>query len=360
MARTGRPPQINWQESRGQYVVTIRGTRHRLGTDLEAAEQKFKFLLQQDGHEDAVEPNPLLIDVAEAWLEHVEQHQDADRYRNVLARLKEFNRSVGVGTRIDDLKPIHVDNWIKDKPTVTKPGTVRLYKAVILACLNWAATKKEKGGGGLITHNPLKGRLFLPEGGSRGSEVMWTEAVYKQVLQHANPAFANVVRILRWTGCRPSLICRIEAKHYNATTKTWDVKDLYPDKPGSKKRTKRVWLPPQAQELVLSLNAENPVGTIFLNAAGNPWNSDALQIYLYNMMTKFKETKTLKWPAGLCMYGLRHSFATDFIRQHPDKIEYLRELLGHKDLEMIRKHYGHLYDEHSALHDALNEMKLPE
>ena len=46
MARTGRPPQINWQESRGQYVVTIRGTRHSLGTDLEAAEQKFKFLLQ--------------------------------------------------------------------------------------------------------------------------------------------------------------------------------------------------------------------------------------------------------------------------------------------------------------------------
>jgi hypothetical protein len=41
-------------------------------------------------------------------------------------------------------------------------------------------------------------------------------------------------------------------------------------------------------------------------------------------------------------------------------VEYLRELMGHKDLEMIRKHYGHLYDEHSALHDALKELKLPE
>ncbi len=276
------------------------------------------------------------------------------------ARLEEFIRFLGVGTRLDDLKPVHVENWLKGKPNVTKPGTVRLYKAVILACLNWCATAKAKDGGGLIAFNPLRGRLALPEGGSRGGEVMWTEAVYKQVLHHANPAFANVVRVLRWTGCRPSLVCRIEARHCNAHTMTWDVHDLYPANPRSKKRTKRVWLPEPARDLVGKLNAEHPHGPIFLNANGNPGNPDALQIYLYNMMTKFKETKKLRWPDGLCVYALRHSFATDFIRQHPDKIEYLRELLGHKDLEMIRKHYGRLYDEHSALHDALNNIKLPE
>lgn len=51
------------------------------------------------------------------------------------------------------------------------------------------------------------------------------------------------------------------------------------------------------------------------------------------------------------MYGLRHTFATNFIKDHPDKLEYLRELLGHKDLKMIRKHYGHLFDEHKAMHE---------
>ena len=112
---------------------------------------------------------------------------------------------------------------------------MRLYKAVILAYLNWAATKKVKGGGGLIAHNPLRGRLVLPEGGSR----VWRRSSGRRPSTSKSfnmliPAFANVVRILRWTGCRPSLVCRIEAKHYNATTKTWDVKDLYPDKPGSK------------------------------------------------------------------------------------------------------------------------------
>ena len=78
------------------------------------------------------------------------------------------------------------------------------------------------------------------------------------------------------------------------------------------------------------------------------------------MLNKYLGTKDLTWPKGLCVYGLRHTFATDFIRQHPDKLEYLRELLGHKDLEMIRKHYGHLFDEHRAIHGVLVNLDLPE
>lgn len=228
---------------------------------------------------------------------------------------------------------------------------------MILAPLNWAAKAKEKGGGGLIPRNPLKGRLKLPEGESRGGEAVWSEKVYKQVLKYANTAFADVVRILRWTGCRPNLVCKVTAKHYNPQTRTWDVADLY--KGNSRKGIKRVWLPEQARELVLKLNVKHPQGPIFLNGYGKPWNPDALQIYLYNMMHKFVETAKLKWPPGLCVYGLRHTFATDFIRQHPDKLEYLREVLGHKDLEMIRRHYGHLIDEHAAIHDILADLNMP-
>ena len=54
------------------------------------------------------------------------------------------------------------------------------------------------------------------------------------------------------------------------------------------------------------------------------------------------------------------TFATNFIKEHPDKLEYLRELLGHKDMQMIRKHYGHLFDEHSAIHGVLDSLDLPD
>jgi integrase len=355
----GRTPKLNWTKCLGQYTTCIRGKRYRLGTDKDEAEREFEYLIRQDGRaEERPDPNPTFAAVADRWLEHVRQSHDPDRFRLCKARLEEFVRFVGVGTRVRELRPAHVDQWLASKPKASKPGTQRLYKAMILAPLNWAARPKETGGGGLIPRNPLKGQVKLPEGESRGGEALWTEQVYKQVLQHANPAFADVVRILRWTGCRPNLVCKVEARHYNPVTKTWDVADLY--RGNSRKKVKRVWLSPQAQEMVLKLNALRPEGPIFLNGYGKPWNPDALQIYLYNMMTKFKETKGLEWPRGLCVYGLRHTFATDFIRQHPDKLEYLRELLGHKDLEMIRRHYGHLFDEHGALHGVLGRLELPD
>jgi len=178
------------------------------------------------------------------------------------------------------------------------------------------------------------------------------------VLQTANPAFADVVRILALTGARPSTVCAVEARHYRRDMKLWDVEGMYKARLHKTKYVKRVWLSAQAVKLVERKVAENPVGPIFRNAHGKPWNPDALGIYLYQMRTKFKSTRKLAWPDGLCVYGLRHTFATKFIAAYPDKLEYLRELLGHKDLKMVRKHYGHLFDEHKAVHGVLEKFEV--
>lgn len=79
-------------------------------------------------------------------------------------------------------------------------------------------------------------------------------------------------------------------------------------------------------------------------------------------MSMFKLRQRLKakgvvLPKGLTVYGLRHSFATNLLKQHPDKLEYLLKLLGHRDLTMIRKHYNHLFDEHATLHGVLADLQ---
>ncbi len=89
-------------------------------------------------------------------------------------------------------------------------GTRRLYKAMILACLNWAASGKVR----LIASNPLRGKLDLPEGGSRGGDAVWTPAVFKIVTENVNDRFADFLRALAWTGARPSTVRRVEARHY--------------------------------------------------------------------------------------------------------------------------------------------------
>jgi integrase len=235
---------------------------------------------------------------------------------------------------------------------VKSDGTRRLYKAMILACLNWAASGKAR----LIVSNPLRGKLDLPEGGSRGGNAVWTPEIFKIVTENVNQRFADFLRAVAWTGARPSTIRHVEARHYRPKLKLWDVEDLYRDRVSKRKYVKRVWLTPEMIEMVERLNKEWPEGPIFRGRSGQPYSGDVITMAMYKLRIRLKE-KGIELPDGLIVYNLRHHFATQFIVKHPDKLEYLRELLGHKDLKMIRKHYSKLFDEHAAMHDVLKDFK---
>lgn len=364
----GRTPKLNFTKSVGQYTTTIDGQFHRLGANKAEAEQKFRFLMNKADLGEVVDKNPTFAHIADQWLDYVQRNHAPERYRLCKGRLEEFVAFVGTGLRVRDLRASRVEAWIEAKKKLTEKvkvkgrrmtqvasaGTERGYKGIILACLNWAAKPRVR----LIASNPIKGLVELPEGEARGGDVVWDHKVYEQVLRMANPAFADVVRILALTGARPSTVCMVEARHFRPDMKLWDVEDLYKTRLHKKKYVKRIWLLPGALELVKRKNAEHPTGPIFRNAHGLPWNPDALGIYLYQMQVKFKATKGLEWPDNLCMYGLRHTFATKFIAAYPNKLEYLRELLGHKDMKMVRKHYGHLFDEHAAIHKVLDDFTV--
>jgi integrase len=356
----GRKPGCRWYQSKKQFVTTIRGSRYLLGADEKKAREKFAFLLENDGRSETVrEANPLLGDLFSAWIWHLKPICHPDRLRLCKQRLAEFLDRMGHGARIGDLRVAHVEAWIKEKhargiggkeKSIT-PGTERCYKAILLACLNWCAKAESKGGGELIPSNPLRGRLQLPDGGSRGEDAVWTQESFEQVCRLANPRFVDAVRFLAATGCRPSLMCRLEEKHYNRKFRRFDTDAIT----SRRKKLKYLMLNEEAVSLVERLVGENPTGKLFRNAFGGEWRAEALQIYLYNLMHKYEETKSkenggkLDWQPGLSVKGLRHTFATAFLREHPDEIEYLRVLLGHANYEMIFKHYGKLVGEHQAI-----------
>ena len=339
-----RPTKLNFSNYYQQYTCTIDGKFHRLGGEKDKAEKQFKFLLRQS--EKGTEPDPSISfrEVSDYFLQYVEEHHNPDRYRICKERLQELKDHLGEGFRVKDLRPSHVNAWLKQKGKLTK-GTERLYKSILLSCLNWAARSRDRKGGELIHENPLKGQLHLPEGGSRGKDAVWTKETYEQVLSVASDAFCDLVKILAWTGARPSTIIQIEARHYNKVHSRWDCEDLYEGRESKKKYVRYVrLLSDEAREMVERMNEKYPVGPIFRNAKGTPWDGDAPQIYLFNLQNKFLHSKDLKWPDGLCVYGLRHLFATRFLQQYPNDVEYLRILLGHKDYKMIFKHYSHLID----------------
>lgn len=350
----GRKPKLNWTPFLGQYTTTIEGKFHRLGTDKEEAEKQFRFLLTKHDMAEPVTGSPTFGEVSEDWLLHVEKIHDADRFRLCKARINDFLAFLGKDIKVRDLRPRHVEEWIKSKKDVKSGGTRRLYKAMILACLNWAASGKVR----LIANNPLRGKIDLPEGGSRGGDAVWAPEVFKTVIENVNDRFADFLRALAWTGARPSIIRRVEARHYRPHLKVWDVEDLYRGRASKRKIVRRIWLSPQMVKLVERLNKEHPEGPIFVNTKGRPYSGDTVTMMMFKVRLRLAKRKPpINLPEGLSVYGLRHTFATQFIVQHPDKLEYLRELLGHKDLKMIRKHYGHLFDESAALHGVLADMK---
>lgn len=348
MGNVGRKPLPYWSDSRGQYLVTIRGKMHRLGTDLDKATEKFNLLMRGEG-ERQLEANPLLADLFNAWLEVVyEEKGDTKPYKNRKRILTLLVKFLGVGTRLDEVRANHVSNFIKSLGDLSA-ASVRSYTAHILAALNWCATPISRKGGGLIPSNPLKAQLYLPVGKSRGKEAVWTAESFKQVLECGSEAFGNVVKILAWTGARPSLICRIEAKHYNKAQSRFDTATLFEERTGHSKKKNiahvRI-LNAEARKLVERLCEEYPTGPIFRNSKGGHWTSNALQTYLYGLMWKYEPSCKLEWQEGLVIYGIRHTFATNFLQQFPNEIEYLRILLGHTDYQMIFRNYGHLIDQH--------------
>lgn len=345
LAVAGRKSKVNWTPFYNQYTCTIAGRFHRLGKDKDDAEAQFKFLLRQAERDENPDPNIAFADLADIWLDHVKETAVPERYRHCRERIQEFKDHIGDHVRAKDLRPRHVESWLAKK--ILSRSSQRLYKSIILSCLNWAAKPRTKGGGELIHENPLRGQLYLPPMESWGKEAVWTPETFEQVLRVSNPAFANLVRILAWTGARITTIVQIEARHYNKRQSRWDCEDLSHER-GNKKVKHIRLLNDEARELVERLNAEHPEGPIFRNAYGRPWDPDAPQIYMTNLKHKFQETRVLDWQPGLAVSGLRHTFATRFLERYPNELEYLRVLLGHSSYKMLFEHYGHLIDQHRA------------
>ncbi len=132
----GRKPEMNWQESKGQYTTTIDGHFYRLGTDEGNAGERFRFLLRKHDLGEPGDGNPTFGEVADRWLVFVEENHDPERYRLCHDRLEEFVEFVGKGLKVGDLRPHHVEGWLAKKSDVTRDGTKKNYRSIILAALN--------------------------------------------------------------------------------------------------------------------------------------------------------------------------------------------------------------------------------
>jgi integrase len=330
-----------WRKTNKAWYATIGGKQEllckaksksdRKGRDRADEELQKKLALRQ-----SLGYNATIVGVLEEFLSWSQKNQAHSTYYGHHLYLQDFLDQAEVAF-VRELKSIHVTKWTDGHATWSN-SSKRCAIVSVKRALNWAVEQ------GLIEKNPVA-TVKQPPCGRR--EVLVADESHKKVLRATDRAFRRVARVMRATGCRPIELRTVTAKEVNLELGAWVFPVGHPaNKTGRKtKRLKITYLPNPILKLVKALIKRYPTGPLFRNRLGKPWSCNAIRLRWKRLREK------LNLPAGTCSYAYRHTFTTEGLERGVP-VATMAELLGHQDLGMISRHYGHLAQKSQHLRDA--------
>jgi len=361
------PPtsEIRYYPSRKGYYTCFRHKQIPLtkgpddkptGPTYLAALKKFTELMQTANADKADQGNTVRL-VCELYGQHLESNGRTGSLRILRDTCKSALERFGDLT-LSEFKVFHVTEWLEAmaKPRRDSKGrtgkwneTYRNMAARTLVCaLNWAKNQ------GLISRHCLdrKGAVKTKKR-SRGEEAYIPQAVYDTLIAAVNPNFAELLEVIRHTGCRPGEAYHIEARYYRPADKIV----VYPGHPkpgefewknaGKSGKDRVIYLDDKLVKIVERRIKLRPEGPIFRTTRNRRWGNEAVSTELRWY------AKKLKLPTAPTAYGLRHSFATDWLLES-GSIKVLADLIG-TSVAMIEKHYGHLQVDKAKMRSILLE-----
>lgn len=384
-----RTPKPWFRDDRQSYFVTIKGTRHNLGTDKKEADRKFHELMARGG--DSLPPvrsmpthSPTVAEVFDKFLDWCQRHRSERTYEWTKKHIQQFCDRIKTAKRMPacDLRPFHIVEWVDSKDTWganQKRGAI----VALTRPFNWAAKL------GYIPASPVRG-VEKPAATKRDSRM--TPGDFATLLAHVKDApFRELLVFAFEAGCRPQEARRLEARHLKIDQHRAEIP---PAEAKGKKRWRVIYLSDTASELVARLAAARPTGPIFRNTDGNPWKAQAIVCRFQRLLVKLAaeespvppiprfDRRRYTDPASLvaaravqrkaitarrrklasasrsigkrfAFYDIRHCFATRKLKEGYDPIT-VATLLGHKDASMLCKHYEELSRDVEHLRKAVN------
>jgi integrase len=356
MAR-GRKASVRYYASKGGYFTHFEGKNIRLADGLDdapkgktylAALARFQELMNVSNADTADQGNTVRV-VVDLYGQHLERNGQDRSLEIVLQTCTSAMAQFGDKT-FDALKPVHVTGWLA---LMSKPRDTKKHKGVrwgatyqnialrtLVAAFNWAK------GQGLITHHCLENSKAVTIRGrkrSRGQEAYISPATWQALIGRigaTNHGFADILRFLHGTGCRPGEAYNVEARYYHAADKCV----VYSGQPGpndyawkNARRTGKdrvIFLSDELAEMVEARIAKHPEGPIFRTNRKSMWVQEAMSVNLRWYAKKLGIT-----PAPTA-YGFRHTYATDWLLAG-GSIKVLADLIG-TSVSMIERHYGHI------------------
>lgn len=249
----GRKSSVRYYASKGGYFTHFEGKNIRLadgpddapkGKIYLAALDRFRELMQVNQADTADQSNTVRV-VVDLYGQHLERNGQHGSLKILLQTLTSGVAEFGDKT-FSALKPVHITNWLakmakpRDHTHKTRAGGQAKTRAVkwgptyqnialrtLVAAFNWGK------GQGLISSHCLQNSKAVTIRGrkrSRGQEAYITPETWKTMIgcvEKSNREFADILRFLHGTGCRPAEAYNVEARYYHAANKCI----IYPGQP---------------------------------------------------------------------------------------------------------------------------------
>lgn len=320
-----------YKKSHQAWYCEIDRKQIRLGTDKTEAFREYHRLMAD---EQPVTSKTTVAELVDQFLVWTHDNREKTTFDWYLKYCQGFLDYTGKRMKVSELKPIHVDRWLKKAyPKATNTTLNGACRAVCRA-FNWAKKK------GLLAASPLAG---MERPASEPREAYLTEDQWAAVLKLIKPndPFLDLLWFMRETGCRPQEARIVQAKHWDRSKRRLTL-----ERKNSKGKIKRrvIRLNDRAGEIITRLALKRPDGPLFRNIRGNPWTT----FTVIDRFTKLEE----KLGFEFFPYILRHTFCTDALLRGVDPMT-VAILMGHADATMVMRVYGHLVQ-----HDEFLQKKL--
>jgi integrase len=326
-------PKPWFRPTRGLWYVTIDGHQHNLGPNRDEAFRRYHEMMARPERR-RVAANSLLA-VIDAFLEWSQKHRSAATYEWYRSRLEMFVRSIPADLRADELRPLHVQQWIDGCHGVSS-GTRRNYCRSIQRALHWAEQQ------GYIDRSPIA-HMEKPPGGKR--EMVLSVDEFQSILAVTRDReFRDLLWVTWETGCRPQESLRLEARHVDLANSRW----VLPQSEEKMGRIPRViYLTETALEITERLLHTYPVGRLLRNTRGVAWTTDAVNCRFGTLKKKLGKR--------YCLYALRHTWMNRLLTSGVDGIT-VAVLAGHADTSTLARTYQHLSQNPTYLRQQLGRL----
>jgi len=323
-----RQPKPFFRQFTQSWYVEIRGKQINLGRDKKQAWAKYQQLMAARDELDA--HTTTVITLFETYLEWAQANRSPATYDAAARYLSSFAKTIPRSLVVARLEPHHITAWMSDCETW---GSTTRNDAIshVQRAFHWAVNQR------ILARLPLPKLEDKPRRQRR--EVVYTPEEFAEILATIpDVEFRDLLEFLWETGCRPIEARVLECRHVDLKKQ---IAVLPPSNNKTRKAERVIILTDRATEILRQRLAAVGKGIVFLNTRGRPWTKDSINC-------RFQRLKKKLGSERICAYGIRHSFATEGLKNDVDPVS-LAMLMGHSDPSMVAKTYQHLAQNHAHL-----------